>query len=520
MRMPVYKWIERGKDLPVLTGAVADLLNLSQGDDSDASQVAEVIKRDVSLSTAVLRISNSSIYGFPAKIANIDQAVVVLGLNSLRNIALGVGVLNLWPPNNNKDFLSKTWQRSLITGIAARGLCNVIGLQKREDAFTGGLLHDIGLIALFSYDPERTSDLLKILEHKGRIPLDDEKKIMGIDHVEAGRLLVKRWNLPENLVLAVKCHHDEPHKDLCAEGDGNFAQIAYLGSLVGDIFYLGRKRLSIQTYISGCQTLFGISPDQSDLLLQNVYPQLVEIAEQFNIAVGTDAVYYEMIRKANEEIASIALSNEATKHQLLQAFKREKKLTAQLEEVNRKLKKTAAQDGLTGLFNRQFLDEMLQKEWNRSKRYGYPVSVVMSDIDNFKVVNDTYGHQKGDSVLKKIAEILTREARASDLVARYGGEEFAMILPQTELEDAVAVAERFRSAVQKLQISSGDRGYVSVTLSCGVSTAYPTKGDHNLEGLIREADKALYQAKESGKNKVFSMKFKPLVRLLKGGLDA
>ncbi len=518
MSMPIHQWIESGKDLPVLSGAVADLLNLSQGEDSDASQVAEVIKRDVSLSAAVLRISNSSIYGFTAKIANIDQAVVFLGLNSLRNIALGIGVLNLLPPNN-KYFLSKTWQRSLITGIAARGLCNFIDHRKREDAFTAGLLHDIGLIALFNYDPEKASGLLKTLEHNGRIPLSEEEKIIGIDHVEAGRLLAKRWNLPENLVLAVKCHHDEPHPECIAVGDGVLAQIVYLSSLVGDIFYLGRKRHSIQTYTECCQRLFNLSPDQSDLLLQNMHQQLVEIAEQFNIAVETEATYHEMIRKANEEIASITLSNEATKHQLLQAFEREKRLTAQLENANRKLKKMAAQDGLTGLFNRQFLDEVLRKEWNRSRRYGYPVSLVMSDIDNFKVVNDTFGHQKGDRVLKKLAETLTREARASDIVARYGGEEFAMILPQTDLKDAVKVAERFRAAVEKLRISSGGKDNISVTLSCGVSRAYPERGAQDLEDLIQRADEALYRAKGLGKNQVFAIDLKPLPRPLKGGLN-
>lgn len=503
--MDIRQWTETAKDLPVLSSSIAGILSLTQEDDSDASQIAEFIKRDVTLSAAILRIVNSSAFGLLKKISSIDQAVVFLGLNSVRNIALGVGVLNLFPPDD-KDFLSKTWQRSLMTAIAARELCSMNGDKNRDVAFTGGLLHDIGLIAIYSYDPEKASKLLKVMETSGRMPLQEEKRLVGFDHVEAGRLLAEHWKLPEDLVYVVTNHHDGPQADPCNSGYGLLAQFVYLASMVGDIFYFGRKREWIQKFTDDCQRLLGISPENSDLLLQNMHQQLVEIARHFDISVGPDTTYEAMIRRANEEIVNAAVSNEATKYHLTQSFKRERSLSTRLEETNRKLKKMAMKDGMTGLFNRQCLNELLQKEWSRSMRHGYPVSLVMIDVDDFKRVNDTYGHQCGDDVLKKIAALLTTASRTNDLVARYGGDEFAIILPQTKLNDACMVAERYRSFVQKLSIPSDNDRDIHLTVSCGVSTSSPEREDTGLDAFIQMADDALYRAKGSGRNKVFSKK--------------
>ncbi len=501
--MDIRQWIETAKDLPVLSNSIAGILSLTEEDGSDASQIAEVIKRDVSLSASILRIVNSSAFGLLKKITSIDQAVVILGFNSIRNIALGIGVLNLFP-TDEQDFLAKTWQRSLATAIAARDLCRFKGSKNREVAFTGGLLHDIGLIAIYRFDPEKAVGLLRAAEINGRTPLQEEERIAGLDHVEAGRLLAEHWELPEEIVYAVMNHHDEPQSDLCSSTYGMLAQVVYLASMVGDIFYFGRKRESIQNFTENGRRLLGITPEDSDLLLQNIHQQLVEIAEYFDISVAPDTTYEGMIRRANEEIVDATVSNEATKFHLNQAFERESKLSAELEETNRKLKKMAMKDGMTGLFNRQCLNELLQKEWSRSSRHGYPLSLVMIDVDNFKSVNDTYGHQCGDDVLKKIAALLTKASRTNDLVARYGGDEFAIILPQTKLNDACMVSERYRSMVQKLSIPFDDGTNIKLTVSCGVSTAFPNRGDMDIGAFIQMADDALYLAKGSGRNKIYS----------------
>lgn len=493
------QWIMEGKDLPVLSGTVASILSLTQGERSCTDQVAEVIKRDVSLSAATLRIANSPAFGLIRKVSSIDQAVVMLGFNALRNIALGVSVLNLLPPDG-KGFLSQTWKRSLVTAIAARELSRLGGYRRIENAFTAGLLHDIGLIALYKYDNNKALNLAALTEKEGRVSIEEERRCSGIDHVEAGRLLSERWRLPEEIVSAIMSHHEEPKNG--KPEDGKLGQIAYLGSLVGDVFFFGKKRESIQKFQEGAERLMNVPEDDSELLLQNMHQQLTEIATLFNIGVGGETSYEAMIRKANEEIVNVTVSNEAIKYHLSQAFEREKKLAAQLEEANRKLKIMATLDGLTGLYNRQSFDEILSKEWSRSDRHGQPLSLIMVDIDNFKNVNDTYGHQAGDLAIREIAMALKKTVRKCDYVSRYGGEEFAVILPQTELPNAFLTAERLRSAVQTHAFSLKKNGNLRLTVSCGVATAHP-KGDAKPEALIDEADSALYKAKTTGRNQVF-----------------
>ena len=498
MNMTINQWIERGRDLPVLSGSIANILSLTDGSESNVSQIADVIKRDVTLSAAILRITNSSAFGLVRKVTSIDQAVMFLGFKSIRNIALGVGVFNLFPPQE-KDFLSKVWQRSLVTGLAARELCNLTGNKKKEDAFTIGLLHDIGLIAFYGYDKKKASELLNKIENDGRINLDDEKNYMGLNHVEAGRLLAERWRLPEEIVDTMIHHHDEQFDHI---NNGNLIRIIYLGSLVGDIFYLGGKTESIKRFTEGCKKLLGISPEEADHLLQNIHPQLMEVAAYFDIAVGSGNTYEDILTKINEEVINITISNEAIKHHLTQAFDREKALSAKLEEANKDLKMLASKDPLTGLYNRQFLNELLEKEWMRSQRHGYSLSIIMADVDDFKKINDSFGHQEGDTVLKRIAESLSKCLRKNDYLARYGGEEFLFVLPQTNLNDACLAAERFRSACERLSISFNGNHKMSISISCGVAASLPGKRGDNIDILIQRADQALYDAKNSGKNRV------------------
>ena len=502
MSLTIHQWIEKGKDLPVLSGSIGKIMSLTQSEESDVSQIAEVIKTDLGLSVAILRITNSSAFGMLKKITTIDQAVVLLGFNAVRNIALAVGVINLFSPRD-KALLSEIWQRSLLTGIASRELSSLNGNKKNEDAFTSGILVDIGLIAFYFYDSQKASELLSKAENQGRMNLDEERQFMGIDHVEAGRLLAEQWKLPDDIIYTILHHHDEPQTESNSySGKEKLSHLVYLGSVVGDIFYFGKKQESISKFIENTGKLIGISPEISEHLLHNIHPQLVEIASHFDISVGSGNTFEEILTKANEEIVNIAVSNEVIKHHLTQAFEREKKVTAKLNEANRKLQEVASKDALTGLYNRKFLNELLEKEWHRSIRYNYSLSVVMVDIDDFKRVNDTYGHKAGDMVLIKIAETLMKRIRKNDILARYGGEEFVFVLPQTDLRDACKVTSSFKAAAQDIRISFNSNNGLSLTISCGVSTAYPAMEGDSMDALIQRADNALYEAKRSGKDRI------------------
>ena len=172
----------------------------------------------------------------------------------------------------------------------------------------------------------------------------------------------------------------------------------------------------------------------------------------------------------------------------------------ELLEVNERLRFMSQTDGLTGLDNRRHLNERIDEMFQHAQRLTEPFSLVMCDLDKFKSVNDTYGHQAGDEVLKQLAKILKDEAREIDRVGRYGGEEFMLLLPGTVLDAAVTFSERVRKRIEAHTFTF-DGGTLTRTASFGVSGwPHPTIGDS--DALVRMADDALYVAKETGRNRV------------------
>jgi diguanylate cyclase (GGDEF)-like protein len=167
-------------------------------------------------------------------------------------------------------------------------------------------------------------------------------------------------------------------------------------------------------------------------------------------------------------------------------------------ELHQEVQQQAVTDELTGLGNHGRFQEVLRTEMEQVRRYHYPVGLIMLDLDNFKQINDTYGHPQGDLVLRAVAQVMKDSSREADFPARYGGEEMALILPHTDLEGSHAIAERVRAAVEELRIPLLDgSGILRVTGSLGV--AADSGGDK--DGLIAETDAALYKAKRSGKNR-------------------
>jgi len=177
-----------------------------------------------------------------------------------------------------------------------------------------------------------------------------------------------------------------------------------------------------------------------------------------------------------------------------------KNLQDDLKRTNELLLELSNTDHLTGLFNRRYLMEALDKEIQRSVRKGGNLSLIMLDIDHFKQVNDVYGHLQGDIVLQKVAVQLQKELRSYDVAARYGGEEFIAVLPDATLKEAVFVADRVRMSLQKAKFS-GALSKLSLTVSLGVAL-FSTDGPTTVDGFIKMADDALYRAKANGRNRV------------------
>jgi diguanylate cyclase (GGDEF)-like protein len=216
-----------------------------------------------------------------------------------------------------------------------------------------------------------------------------------------------------------------------------------------------------------------------------------------------DKAHVPTFDRAAEALAALCNESEERYRDLEQRF-----LTMQHENMdlmmrNRILSEVSARDSLTGLYNRWYVMEKIECEMNRSLRHGSPVTVLMMDIDHFKLVNDTWGHAVGDQVLKTVGQVLRDSCRIYDVPGRYGGEEFCVVLPETAMGSSPAVAERIRTRVESSTVAVDDLA-IHVTASIGIAGIEAGAADavQTANALIDRADRALYVAKHRGRNRV------------------
>ena len=183
---------------------------------------------------------------------------------------------------------------------------------------------------------------------------------------------------------------------------------------------------------------------------------------------------------------------------LIEEIETRKKVEKELTRLNIELERLAKEDPLTGLANRRCFMEQFENEFRRARRYGSRLALMILDLDHFKKINDTHGHQAGDRVLVRFAKEISEHIRSTDMAGRYGGEEFCVFLPEADLSQAESVAEKLRSAVAALSFD----GEKTFSITCSIGVTVMGEEDADIAAVIRRADEALYRAKDSGRNKV------------------
>jgi len=236
-----------------------------------------------------------------------------------------------------------------------------------------------------------------------------------------------------------------------------------------------------------------ISGEESEKSLENAF------------AAGAVDYITKPLRKL--ELLSRVGSFLMLRQEIIKRKKREQELinlAAELRKANSILSRIAELDGLTGIANRRYFDQLLRREWQRALRNGSSLSLLMIDIDHFKLYNDNYGHLEGDRCLKEIAQTMSSALRRpGDVLARYGGEEFAAILPETDSEGARHIAEAIAASIVKLARPHAFSPVSAlVTISTGIAAIIPDKNNNKPNSLIHMADKALYFAKSQGRNRI------------------
>jgi diguanylate cyclase (GGDEF)-like protein len=265
------------------------------------------------------------------------------------------------------------------------------------------------------------------------------------------------------------------------------------------MFFSGRKSASRWLLAFVALTIIsGLINDQLALLARPMNESLKTIYFIMNMGAGFLMIYVVLYYFVKDRQASQVMALKS-REEALQSKAQLQTAYEQLKENEIKIRELMLTDPLTGVANRRYLDQRLEQELQRLQRYGDRFSVIMTDLDYFKRINDKYGHNAGDSVLVHFTKVLNNNVRASDFVARYGGEEFVILLPDTGQEGATELAERIRLDVAQHRFADVQE---PVTASFGVTTVTDA---HNSVAVLKKVDEALYSSKEQGRNRTTFM---------------
>ena len=312
-----------------------------------------------------------------------------------------------------------------------------------------------------------------------------------------------------------------------------FPCAAVLGYLVFSHHFEKNQQLIVSIcclfYSITLSSMLAIGPDQAIALYQPSYIMLcffagsivrLLISRVLFVLIATQVIFniliiwvkpqsMELIASYNIFYSGCTLMAVACSYYMEQSVRKEFLRVHNLQSDNEELHQLACTDPLTTLYNRRHMEESFEKEWLRCTRHQVKLSLLMLDIDHFKLYNDNYGHQKGDECLRIVAQCIQNTfKRSADIVARYGGEEFAVLLPETSLKDAENLAQTLLQNISNLQLeheysSTSDK----ITISIGISCTTPQRNEHYGD-LIKQADQALYHAKEQGRNR--SVTYSPI----------
>jgi two-component system, cell cycle response regulator len=490
MNDALVKKIRQCPTLPSLPAIAIQVLEMAQSEQADIAEIARIISKDPALTSKILRTVNSSFYGRSQSISSISHALVILGLQSVKTLVLGFSLVNNLSKGKAKGFKHLTyWRRSVYAATAARVLAIKLQVVQQEECFLAALLQDIGMLVL---DQVLGDPYGEVHEHamSHRMLCDAEQAAIQMTHAEVSGLLADQWRLPPVLSVPMAFHH---------KPDGvsdpvlrKLAEVVSLASACADVFVDEQPADAIAAVRTTCTTLYNITEVEADQLLDEICTRTKEVAPLFEINVA-HTTYEAVVKKANETLVELTLKMQQQ--------------AVNLQEQNAKLKEAATIDALTGLANRASLDAFIAQQFEASLAAGKPLSMLLMDIDRFKVINDRHGHPAGDAVLRAAGKLLKSAARAQDLAARYGGEEMALVMPGTTRVTAAAIAESIRRAICAKPITVGGVD-IPVTISIGVATLEEGMPFKQPAHLIKAADLAVYAAKHGGRNcvKVFSLK--------------
>ncbi|MEA3149716.1 MAG: hypothetical protein QOD56_655 [Gammaproteobacteria bacterium] len=479
-------------NFPSPPGVATHIIELARDPDIEMGKVAKALSMDSALSTKILRIANSPLYAQRRKSENLRQALVVLGLNATLTLALSFSLVKaLRAGKANGISFPFYWRRALLAATAARAVADAMHHSMAEEIFLAALLQDVGILALDKAVPDlyRGGETIQ-RDHVALAEL--ERKRLQTDHAEIGGWLMRTWNMPERLHRAIS-HSHRIELSFTSDLALIFDRCVALSGPIADLFLLDPERRQFAETALTAERSLGLDKMAFGQVLGTVGAMIPETEAIFETGLLAEQHPELILEQARDVLMLRSLHALREINMLREVAETSNSRALELEEETRR-------DAMTGVYNRAYLDQFLEREFENSTRHKWPLSVAFADLDNFKSINDKFGHQAGDRILQATARILRGNTRESDLIARYGGEEFVVVLPATDSGTAQTICERIVAAFDNTgHVIGSERATVTISIGCathGTQTSFSSAAD-----FVKAADQALYTAKMRGRNR-------------------
>jgi diguanylate cyclase (GGDEF)-like protein len=496
--------IWKSSQLPTLPSVAKRLLEMARNPETEFEDVIKVVKTDPAITAKILKAANSSFFGFKSPVTSIERAVPLLGTTVATTLALSFSLVDAAMTSGPlAKHYNNYWKQSIVQACAGEVLAERHAQGLSGECFLTGLLLDLGRLAMLKTVPMEYVPVLAEWEQKGGPLSVLEKAALGTDHVRVGTHLMQDWKLPDELIAAVKLHESPPHEVLLkVRASAVMERIAAVAAAAGDYFCSSDRGAALERVDKLTAGFFKLDQAARNEYLQLTRARIDQAGNLFAVNFDELGESAELMAEANEQLARLAMREHMASTQMELQCEAAQQARQELESRNIELQERAIRDALTGLYNRTFFAEALNTAIGAASRSAIMIGVVFSDIDHFKKLNDTCGHQFGDEVLRGVANIHRDALRKSDIVARYGGEEFVALVQQPTEKGMEKLAERLRKSVESTAfVHDGTRMPVTISIGAAISLPERDPGDLALR-LVAAADQAMYESKHGGRNQV------------------
>jgi len=472
------------------TVCASALVRLMTTDPRDVEAVIDTIRLAPNLAARVLSVVNSAAYGISRQITTVRRAVILLGSARARTVAMAHGLRLLTERSGlPDDVVEAVWSNSLRKACAAQRFCRLHAPETADAAYCLALIQDIGLPMLMAVDLDYYTDKINMASQQTSWS-DQERKRFGFDHAAVGYEMLRNWSADERLRESVRYHHRSP-KGLAKDDDSVLRLATFLAGLMPHLAEAPTPRAVDWTQAIHAKFLADESASPEDF-----FRQIDEEGARLGLGLLYDAEKYtedRLIYALTRQVAGTAIGVTARLCYLEHQKRHE---TRGLTD----LKLQAFTDGLTKVLNRRGFIELGSRRLEAAAERGVGVCCMLSDLDYFKEVNDRYGHDAGDQVLRGLAKMVRRQLSENDLVGRIGGDEFAVLITDITEQDARRTAERLVDSIRTKALRVRPDTQVAVRLSLGAIHYSHGQESIRIDDLLRLADQAMYRQKGAGRD--------------------